>query len=227
MHPVLNLINNTNNHFLGDQGSIIVSQFSPNGSLLCLANTMKQKYGRTMKESLCVFFCIEMLKIVDAMHEVKIIHADIKPDNFLVFLKDRKVQLQLIDFGCSIDMSLLPENASFIRSVTTDNFICCEMLDGRPWNYHTDLYCVGATAHVLLFDKYITVQKMDNHWSLTQKFTRYWNVPLWTEFFSCLLNQQDGAANNKRLQILLEDNLNSMSDFQNDLRGVTNILKNR
>lgn len=213
--------------FLGDQSSIIVSKYGPNGSLLDLANAIKQKFGRTMKESICIYFCIEMLKIVEAMHKVKIIHADIKPDNFLVFLQDNNIQLQLIDFGCSIDMTLLPENATFSRQVKTENFICCEMLDGRPWNYHTDLYCIGATAHVLLFDKYITLQKIDNQWSLTQKFTRYWNIPVWTEFFNALLNQQNSLANSKYLQTLLEDNLHNMNDFNSDLRALRNILKNR
>lgn len=204
-----------------------MSQYGPNGSLLDLVNTIKQKFGRTMKESMCIFFCIEMLKIVQAMHEVKIIHADIKPDNFLVFLQENRVKLQLIDFGCSIDMSLFPEGATFVRQVKTENFTCCEMLDGRPWSYHTDLFCIGASVHVMLFDKYLTVQKIDNQWSLTQKFTRYWNVSLWSDFFSAILNQQDSVANTRYLQMMLEDNLHGTSEFQNDLRAVTHILKNR
>lgn len=180
-----------------------------------------------MKESMCIYFCLEMLKIVETLHEIKIIHADIKPDNFLVFLKNNQIVLQLIDFGCSIDMSLLPENSTFTRPITTENFICCEMRDGRPWSYHTDLFCVAATAHVLLFDKYISLQKIDDHWSLTQKFMRYYKFSLWNEFFSCLLNQQQGVADNRRLQEILKENLEQSQDLNGDIRYMMNILKNR
>lgn len=80
------------------------------------------------KETICMYFTLEMLNIVRAMHEVKIIHADIKPDNFLVLLlPDNRLGLQLIDFGCSIDMTLFPEKATFTRPISTEDFICCEV----------------------------------------------------------------------------------------------------
>ena len=201
----------------------------PCGSLLDVANLVKQKSGRSMKESLCIHFCLEMLKVVQAMHEVKIIHADIKPDNFLVqLLANDVVGLQLIDFGCSIDMSLFPMGASFTRKVTTEDFVCCEMRDNRPWNYHTDLYCIAATAHVLLFEKYIQLQKKDGHWSISSRLPRYARLDLWNMFFSTLLNQQDGPADSVSLQAMLEDSLNhKFDDYHNELRYLINILKNR
>ncbi|XP_056638959.1 mitotic checkpoint serine/threonine-protein kinase BUB1 beta-like isoform X1 [Diorhabda sublineata] len=177
--------------YFGDQASLIISEYIPGGSLLDLANSYKQKLGKSMKECLVIYFCKEMLQIIQAMHHVRIIHADIKPDNFLVFVgPDNTVGLQLIDFGCSIDMTLFPSNATFNRRVTTEDFVCCEMLDGRPWNYHTDLFCIAASAHVLLFDSYIKLQKRDNLWSIQQRFPRYLKVDLWNMFFSSLLNQQ-------------------------------------
>lgn len=215
--------------FVGDHASVLISEFMPCGSLLTVANTVKQKSGRTMKESLCIHFCLEMLKIVQAMHEVKIIHADIKPDNFLVQLSPSDaVGLQLIDFGCSIDMSLFPSGTSFTRKISTEDFVCCEMLDNRPWNYHTDLFCIAASAHVLLFDKYIQMQKRDGHWSISNRLPRYARLDLWNMFFSTLLNQQNGPANSASLQAMLEDSLNhKFDDYHNELRFLTNLLKNR
>jgi hypothetical protein len=228
-HPLRERFMDVRIGYFSDQTSVLISEFMPCGSLLDVANSVKQKSGRSMKESLCIHFCLEMLKVVQAMHEVKIIHADIKPDNFLVQLfPNDTIGLQLIDFGCSIDMSLFPPGASFTRKITTEDFICCEMIDNRPWNYHTDLFCIAATAHVLLFEKYIQLQKKDEHWSISNRLPRYARLDLWNMFFSTLLNQQDGPANSVSLQAMLEDSLNhKFDDYHNELRYLTNILKNR
>lgn len=181
-----------------------------------------------MKEMLCVYFCIEMLEIVNAMHQAKIIHADVKPDNFLVHLVDNNVTLQLIDFGCSIDMAMFPPDTTFHRRVRTEDFVCCEMYDGRPWSYHTDLFCVAATAHVLLFDKYIQMQKRDGLWSITQRFSRYWRVDCWNMFFSTLLNQQNGPAKVEPLVTMLRSVLEmSIDDYNTEMRFLVNLLKGR
>ncbi|RZC42274.1 mitotic checkpoint serine/threonine-protein kinase BUB1 beta [Asbolus verrucosus] len=228
-HPLRERFMDVRIGYFSEQASILISEFMPCGSLLDVANMVKQKSGRAMKESLCIHFCLEMLKVVGAMHEVRIIHADIKPDNFLVKLfPNDTVGLHLIDFGCSIDMTLFPTGASFTRKVTTEDFICCEMIDGRPWNYHTDLFCVAATAHVLLFEKYIQLQKKDGHWSISNRLPRYARLDLWNMFFSTLLNQQNGPADSASLQAMLEDSLNhKFDDYHNEIRYLINILKNR
>lgn len=202
-----------------------------------------------MKETLSMYFSIEMLRVVSAMHSAQIIHADIKPDNFLVQLRpDSTVTLQLIDFGCGIDMAMFPPGTMFKRQVTTENFVCCEMKDGRPWSYHTDLFCVAATTHTLLFDKYIQMQKRDGLWSITQKMFRYFKVDLWNtffrwveqrsiygccfvcwafSFFSTLLNQQESPADTESLQNMLNEVLQTETDFPADMRYLVNLLKNR
>lgn len=171
-----------------------------------------------------------MLKIISTLHQAKIIHGDIKPDNFLVYiLSDGVLQLQLIDFGASIDMSLFPPESSFTRRVTTKDFVCCEMHDGRPWNYHTDLFCVAATAHVLLFNNYLQMQKRDGgEWFITQRFTRYMRTDLWNTFFNTLLNQQNGPADPEALIVFLKDALHSFGDKLNEeMRKLINILNNQ
>ncbi|KAF5286805.1 hypothetical protein FQR65_LT12426 [Abscondita terminalis] len=228
-HPLKECFMDIQLGYFSDQTSVFVSEFCPSGSLLDAVNSFKTKAGYAIKQSLCIYFCIEMLKIVSAMHQAKIIHADIKPDNFLVYvMSDTTLQLQLIDFGCSIDMTFFPPGTTFQRRITTKDFICCEMQDGRPWNYHTDLFCVAATAHVLLFDKYMQLQKNGAHWSITQRFTRYMRQDLWNEFFSRLLNQQDGPANPDKLIEIMTDGLHRGGDELNmEMRKLVNILNNR
>ncbi|XP_030753642.1 mitotic checkpoint serine/threonine-protein kinase BUB1 beta-like [Sitophilus oryzae] len=217
--------------YFSDQASILVSQYQPFGSLLDTANLLKTLDRQTTgKESICIYFTLEMLKIVKAMHEVKIIHADIKPDNFLVIMTaDNSLSLQLIDFGCSIDMTLFPENATFTRPITTDNFVCCEVQERRPWSYHTDLFCVAASAHVLLFQEYIELKKTGDVWSILKHFPRYIKIDLWNMFFSTLLNQQAGPANTDSLELLFQEELelNPRRDVNIHLRKLINMLKNR
>lgn len=218
---------NITNAYFSDQTSVLVYDYKPLGSLLDLANQVKRKTGKHMQECLVFYFSIEMLTIIEALHSAKIIHADIKPDNFLVQLSPDNInlELQLIDFGCSIDMSLYPPNASFTKQVTTENFICCEMKEGKPWNYHTDLFCIAASTHVLLFDKYLEVQRQFDAWTIKEKLPRYMNRDVWTKFFNILLNQQKEA---KVLQTELDNALSHVYEkFASGMKNLVNLVKNR
>lgn len=37
-----------------------------------------------MEEAMCMFYTIELLRMLEVLHSVGIIHGDIKPDNFLM-----------------------------------------------------------------------------------------------------------------------------------------------
>ena len=40
--------------------------------------------GQWMDEVLCIYYSIEMLRMLETLHNVGIIHGDFKPDNMLV-----------------------------------------------------------------------------------------------------------------------------------------------
>ena len=76
-----------------------------------------------------MFFMIEILSILEAVHSCNIIHADIKPDNFVIqtipeckttsdLFENGPVCLKLIDFGRSIDMKAFPQGTSFTEVVS-------------------------------------------------------------------------------------------------------------
>lgn len=91
---------------VGPNASIFVTEFSPYGSLLDINNRIRQattkvsfsewnghsnhRYEKcffrfqVMHESLVMHFASQILAIVSQLHSCKIIHADIKPDNFLL-----------------------------------------------------------------------------------------------------------------------------------------------
>lgn len=161
--------------------SILVSEFSKYGSLLDISNKVKKAKGKGMRELPVIYFANEIMTIVNALHQCRIIHADIKPDNFLVMRLPPEFGhpcLQLIDFGCSIDMSLFPKDTQFTKVINTENFICTEMKDGRPWTYQTDLFCIASTVHVLLFEKYMEVMSFFVRYELLLTFiySRFRNV---------------------------------------------------
>ena len=106
--------------------------------------------------------------------------------------------LQLIDFGRSIDLTLLPADAAFtkvcaclvyvpglyqypnvrsVQVVNTDGVMCTEMREGRAWRHHIDYFGVAAVAYCLLFQNYIEVVKVRSNFNLS---TLHQNFMLYT-----------------------------------------------
>lgn len=69
---------------IGNNATIFASKFSTFGTLLHVCNQVKVSTGRNMDEYVVMILAKQMFAIVDALHRVKIIHGDIKPDNFLL-----------------------------------------------------------------------------------------------------------------------------------------------
>ncbi|XP_052789856.1 mitotic checkpoint serine/threonine-protein kinase BUB1-like isoform X2 [Mya arenaria] len=186
-------------------GSILLSHYQPNGTLLDLVNRSSRSNLETMLphlEPVMVYMAIELLHLVENIHACNVIHGDIKPDNFLILTfpylpesDDPQVVfggstrfVQLIDFGQAIDMSKYPAGTTFLTKVTTECFQCIEMKTNRPWTYQTDLFGLAGTIHVLLHGQYMKVYQEAGHWKTTASYNRAWNSTLWKELFYTLLN---------------------------------------
>ena len=105
------------------------------GSMLDIVNITKTcGVQKTCIEPMATYFTIEMLGMVDALHKAEILHADIKADNFLLqgiplpnqaatsmeeMFQELSPSLQLIDFGKSIDLKLLPKDILFTKVLKT------------------------------------------------------------------------------------------------------------
>ena len=94
-----------------------------------------------------LYLTLEMLNIIDYLHKCKIIHADVKADNFLInqlpdsieYFEPHKTKcLVLIDFNRSIDLILLPDEAEFEKKVANKSLLCPEMKSDRTWTYQVD-----------------------------------------------------------------------------------------
>jgi checkpoint serine/threonine-protein kinase len=163
------------------------------------------KKGKNMDEHVVAFYTIEMLRMLEHLHAVGIIHGDMKPDNLLlrndksskpsgwVAPDDLHPQgLQLVDFGRSIDLNLCEENILFEGDCHCEGFKCIEMVTGKPWTFQPDIYGLLNVVHCLLHNDYMQVHMgHDDRWMPEKPFKRYWQQGLWQLLFSNLLNISD------------------------------------
>ncbi|XP_043483980.1 uncharacterized protein LOC122512290 isoform X2 [Leptopilina heterotoma] len=218
--------------YVADNSSVLVSEYSKYGTLLSVTNQVKVATGKPLHEALAIFFTIEMLHIVEYLHKCQIIHGDIKPDNFLLMhlpTEDARPTIQLIDFGCSIDMSQFPENTKFMQVIKTEEFTCIEMQTGKPWTYQTDLYCLAASSHCLLFGSYMRVSNSGGRWFINSKIPRYAKRDAWEKYFTDLLNIEscDRMPDLPKLRNIMEEALSKVSERLAKIRSFCNVLNNR
>jgi len=158
-------------------GSILVTAHQRMGTLLDLVNLTKNA-DKCIIEPIAIYLTAELLGLIEIIHSLRIVHADIKPDNFLLRHTPStrpESSLQLIDFGKAIDLDL-EENQDLPQ------------VEGRQGKYHLDYFGIAGSAYCLLFGKYIEVSTVKNKWVVKDNFKRWWQVKLWTQFFDDMLN---------------------------------------
>ncbi|XP_046394781.1 uncharacterized protein LOC124162323 [Ischnura elegans] len=195
-HLMKNSFMNVKEACIFNDGSVLISDYMEHGTLLDIINLFKIRRIR-FPESLAVYFTIEVLRIINLLHSCKIIHADIKPDNFLLrrlpqvnedFSSFGQTVLQLIDLGRCIDMSLYPENTCFNTIFQKTFFQCVEMRSGKEWSYQVDMFHIASLVHVMIFGDFMDVVCKDGVWIPTKKVPRNLNQDLWNWFFNSMLN---------------------------------------
>ena len=165
-------------HIFADEAYLLES-YLDQGTLLDLVNLAKSDPASsnttgTLDESVAMFFTIELLRTVEAMHTVGILHGDLKADNCLVRLSKTSQSedwdsqyapdgsngweskgLCLIDFGRGIDMHAFRDGVQFVADWKTGKQDCVEMREMRPWVWQVDYWGMAGVVHNLLFGKYI------------------------------------------------------------------------
>ena len=158
-----------------------------------------------------------MLNILNYLHECKILHADIKPDNFLIdalpdslayFIPDRTKCLVLIDFNRSIDQNSLPDQTEFVAKCDNKSLLCCEMKLDKSWSKQVnrdfanknkfnikyflihkkiDYYGVLYSIHCLVFKKYMNLFNVNGKYKMTSAFPRSYDG-IFSRLFETYLN---------------------------------------
>ncbi|XP_039637397.1 mitotic checkpoint serine/threonine-protein kinase BUB1 isoform X3 [Perca fluviatilis] len=203
-HSVRHLYSSIRSAHLFHNGSVLLGELHNYGTLLNAVNIYKTLSDKVMPQPLVMYFSVCILHMVEQLHAARIVHADVKPDNFLLgerFLENKGFEpedldhgLALIDLGQSIDMDLFPEGTAFTARCLTSGFQCTEMLSGKPWNYQTDYFGIAATVHCMLFGTYMQVKNEGGVWVTNGVFRRNPHSDLWQEFFHTLLNVPDCSS---------------------------------
>ncbi|MES1910277.1 MAG: hypothetical protein MHM6MM_002902 [Cercozoa sp. M6MM] len=89
-----------------------------------------------------------VLCAVSYLHENRIAHCDLKPDNFMFVSKDEDANLKVIDFGMS--KRRRRSRQKFSRMCGTPYYLAPEVLRGE-YNESADLWSVGVVCFVMLF----------------------------------------------------------------------------
>ncbi|XP_067429364.1 mitotic checkpoint serine/threonine-protein kinase BUB1 isoform X1 [Thunnus thynnus] len=198
---IRHLYSSTHSAHFFNNGSVLLGKLHNYGTLLNAVNIYKTLSDKVMPQPLVMYFTICILHMVEQLHSIRIIHADVKPDNFMLgerFLENNCFDsesvdhgLVLIDVGQSIDMELFPEGTAFTAKCLTSGFQCTEMLSGKPWNYQTDFFGIAGTVYCMLFGTYMEVVNEDGVWKTNGVFRRNPHSDLWLEFFHTMLNIPD------------------------------------
>ena len=178
-----------------NNGCFSAMNYYSKGSLLDLIN-----YHVNSDESFPMWFVLyltlEMLNIVDYLHKCHIIHADMKPDNWLInqlpasldyFDPSRTKCLVLIDFNRSIDLSMLPHEAEFEAKTDNKSLLCCEMRSNKTWKYQIDYYGVLSSIHCIIHRKYMTTYNVGGRFRTNGSMPRTYDSAF-AEFFDTYLN---------------------------------------
>lgn len=226
--------------------SILVCDYLEHGTLQDVINSYLV-IGQCMDEVLCIYYTIEMLRMLETLHSVGLIHGDVKPDNLLIRYVSNDISdewsprrtgqwknqgLCLIDWGRGIDMTLFPSGTEFKADSRTSGFRCIEMQENRPWTFQVDTYGLCSIVHMMLHGSYMELVKRtdpagDCLYHPKAAFKRYWNGGLWKKLFMTLLNVKS-CQENPDLSILrkeFEDHLSSSPQLKKKLKQL--LMKQR
>ncbi|XP_061398697.1 protein kinase C, eye isozyme-like [Musca vetustissima] len=103
-----------------------------------------QKYGR-FKESVAIFYAVEVALALFFLHERKIIYRDLKLDNILL---DLDGHIKLTDFGLSKDN--VGENDTTRTFCGTSCYLAPEILAYEPYNHTVDWWAYGVLLYEMM-----------------------------------------------------------------------------
>jgi WD40 repeat protein/tRNA A-37 threonylcarbamoyl transferase component Bud32 len=115
-------------------------------------------------------FLESLLPVLRFIHQNKVIHRDLKPDNIM---RHRNGEYVLIDFGVAKDLSATVVNTQMGTRVGSDGYAAREQMQGGEAYPASDLYSLGATCFYLLTQVPPWQLSLDDGYSWTKNWQQY------------------------------------------------------
>ncbi|XP_035202343.1 death-associated protein kinase 2-like [Oxyura jamaicensis] len=101
-----------------------------------------------LSEEEAIGFLAQILRGVQYLHERRIAHFDLKPENIMLQDKDvPKPQIKIIDFGLA---QKLEDGVTFKSLCGTPQYIAPEVINYEPLSSATDMWSIGVITYILL-----------------------------------------------------------------------------
>lgn len=94
------------------------------------------------------YIAAQIVSVLDYLFEQKMLHRDLKPNNILINGMHR---IKLIDFGFTRS---LKSGQKAYTALGTVSYISPEIMDGRGYDFSSEVWSLGVMLHVLVFKTY-------------------------------------------------------------------------
>lgn len=91
----------------------------------------------------------EIIKGVDYLHEVGVVHCDIKPENILCKSQQWPLQVKLCDFGLANFYDKY-NNSTMTAMIGTPGYVAPEVIKREPYGPPVDMWACGVVLYVML-----------------------------------------------------------------------------
>ena len=127
-------------YFFDEERIMMILEYAARGSLADIIS----KFNKLNEQTASTYFK-QIVSAVDCIHKHDIIHRDLKPSNVLVSLDGT---MMLSDFGFAIK-----GNAKAGSCVGTLYYIAPEVLSGKSYDKHADIWSLGVILYELVVGK--------------------------------------------------------------------------
>ena len=132
-------------YFEGKNQSVTLMEVLTGGELFKYISSNEYR----LTESKCRYFAREILHAVKFMHDRRIIHLDLKPENIiLVQGQESTERLKLIDFGLARDLK--DKDQISINFCGTVEFIPPDVLRCSHATFASDMWSIGVIFYMML-----------------------------------------------------------------------------
>lgn len=174
----------------------------------------QEVHRQVLNESQVIDFLLDVLKILDFVHQQGVIHRDIKPSNLIRRRQDGK--MTLIDFGAVKEIGTLAFDSQKhhvqTQIIGTPGYMPPEQNNGKPV-YSSDIYALGKTAMFALTGK----SPIELEEAEANELIRWYEKITASEAFISIINRMTAQKTSERYC--------SVSDVIQDLKPLLNIDK--